>query len=400
MSYSNSRGSRASPGAQVSPPGEGGGAEGRLDADQMFGRYRVVRDLGAGGMAQVFVAAIDGAAGFQKLCVVKRILPQYARDPKFAEMFINEARVAAMMSHQNIVQVFEFSEDNDEFFMAMEYVSGTSLGRLAKMAKRSNMTLGPRVAVEVGVCMAKALSYAHAMVMPDGTPLKIVHRDVTPENILVSREGGVKLTDFGVVKSETNVASTVAGVVKGKWAYMSPEQVSSRPLDGRSDLFSLGVVMWELCAGKRLFAANSPAASVTAVLNGEIPPLSSIIPDFPAPLDRIIQKALSRNADKRYQTGAEMAAALEQFRGTHGWPGGSEHLSAVVNALVPKEGSVPGAALLPGSGASDVEELGTEFESGARVEAGPSPETSVPPWVILAGAAALVGSALFWFLLD
>jgi eukaryotic-like serine/threonine-protein kinase len=328
-----------------------------LKANDSFGRYRVVRDLATGGMAQVFLASLKGPDGFEKLCVIKRILPQYARVPGFSQMFINEAKIAAMMSHQNIVQTFEFSKENDSYFLAMEYVAGASLERSMRTAKKLGMQGDLKLALEVGLGMANALDYAHRFTRPDGTPLNIVHRDISPENILLSRDGGVKLTDFGVVKADLNDnESTVAGVVKGKWSYMSPEQISSHPVDARSDLFSLGIVLYEVATGKRLFRGASLPATIDAVLRGEVVRPSLIHRDFPTQFERILLKSLERLPQKRYQSGAELAADLEQFRAQAGL--GSGHVAQVVNHLFPRDGTQPGAYLVSSSSAVSRTDLG------------------------------------------
>jgi eukaryotic-like serine/threonine-protein kinase len=383
--------------------------EAGLKPDQLFGKYRMVRDLGAGGMAQVFLAAIDGPAGFQKQCVVKKILPEYASDPNFSQMFINEARIAAMMSHQNIVHVFEFSQDNGQFFLAMEYVAGASLDRVIRVARKTQFPLGPRVAVEVGIAIANALAYAHTLTTADGRPLKIVHRDISPENILLSRDGAVKLTDFGVVKSSLTEQATVAGVVKGKWRYMSPEQVASHPVDARSDLFALGVVLYETAVGKRLFRADSLAATVSAVMHARIEPPSEAVPGFPPQLEKILMTALERDPKKRYQSAVELATALEQFRARQPWTSSGKHLASVVNTLFPKDGSQPGVH--PGSGVSDLVAQAPSFESDESTAAedvqididfsSPSSpgEASNKTTILMIGAIALVGSLVFWFLL-
>ncbi|MBM4379985.1 MAG: serine/threonine protein kinase [Deltaproteobacteria bacterium] len=338
-----------------------------------------MKDLGSGGMAQVFLASMDGPAGFEKQVVVKRILPEFAGNPSFAEMFITEARVASMMSHPNIVQVFEFAREGDGFFLAMEYVSGATLGRLVAASRAHGQLLGARFAVEVGIGLARALAYAHALAGRDGTPLRIVHRDVSPENVLVSREGAVKLTDFGVAKSEMTATATQAGVVKGKWSYMSPEQVTLRPLDGRSDQFSLAAVLWELLTGCRLFAGKTAAERVVAVLHAEVLPPSGLAPGIPPQLDRILLKALGRNPAARFAGCAELAEALEQLRASEGWTSGAEHLAAAVS-YYPRESSPSGAALVPGSNASGLEELvGTDVFSVLSELSGVRGNRLLPP---------------------
>ncbi|MBK7859910.1 MAG: serine/threonine protein kinase [Archangiaceae bacterium] len=290
-------------------------------------------------MAQVFLAVLDGPDGFTKPVVIKRILPEYADDDSFLQMFVNEAKVASMMSHPNIVQVHEFSRsEDDHYFLAMEYVNGASLDRVVRAARKVNYPLGPRFAVELGIPVAQALSYAHGLRMPDGTPLNLVHRDVSPGNVLISRDGVVKLSDFGVVKSAIAPAGTAAGVVKGKWSYMSPEQVSDKPIDHRSDLFSLGILIYEVATGIRLFRGESLATTVGAVMTGEIQPPSKVRPDIPPEFDVVVMKALARLPGQRYRSAAELGDALEAFRGSQGWStAGSKVLSNTINALFPRD---------------------------------------------------------------
>ncbi len=374
-------------------------------ATRLFGKYRLLRDLGAGGMAQIYLAAIDGPGGFEKQCVVKKILPEHAKNPNFAQMFIHEAKVAAMMSHQNIVQVFEFALEGENYFLAMEYVSGSALGRLMRAARKLGSALGPQVAVDVGLGIGHALEYAHAMQAADGTPMGIVHRDVSPENILVSRDGAVKLTDFGVVKSSMNAEATVAGVVKGKWAYMSPEQVTNQRVDGRSDLFSLGIVMYEACVGRRLFRGDSVAATVTALTSGTITPPSALVPDVPAGLDAIIMKALERSPARRYQSATELLHDLEAFRANQGWQPARRKLSELVNTLFPRDGSAPKSSIttlsMPGGAQApsqnDEEELPLVSDSVKLME--PTPAGPSAALLVAIGLAAVLGSALVWVLL-
>jgi eukaryotic-like serine/threonine-protein kinase len=377
---------------------------GRVRPEQMFGKYRVVRDLNKGGMAQVFLAMLDGPDGFTKTCVIKRILPEYAKDPSFAQMFINEAKVAAMMSHPNIVQVFEFSKEKGEYFLSMEYVSGAPLDRVVRMARKVGLTLGPRVAVEVGIAVANALHYAHTFTRGDGTPLNIVHRDISPDNILVSREGVAKLADFGVVKSDLNTQVTTAGVVKGKWAYMSPQQVASLPVDHRSDIFSLGVILYEVCTGRRLFKGETLASTVTAVMKAEVPPPSRFVPDLSPRLERILLKALAREPKDRYQSASDFAADLEAFRASQSWTAGGRHLGSIVNTLFPKDGSQPGAQAAPGSGASvaGVASL-TQTQEDLPLASAPQQAVEVdapvsPALVLVLVVGAALSSLLFWYL--
>lgn len=390
-----------------------------------FGKYRLIQQLASGGMAHIFLASIDGPDGFSKTCVIKRILPEYANLDAFSRMFADEAKVAALLTHPNIVQVFDFGKIDGQYYLAMEWIQGAALDRVLRQAWSASFPLGTRVAVDVGIAVASALSYAHAKTLPDGTPLRLVHRDITPGNILVSRDGIIKLADFGIVKSTVNLERTVAGVVKGKYAYMSPEQISNRELDHRSDLFSLGIVLYEAATGRRLYKRDTIEATILAASRAEVPPPSEVVPDFPPALERIILQLLAKDPNARYQSAREVHEDLERFRAAQNWTSSGRELATLMATLFPPDKAgrhstaVPVAGSLPGgsgggtgrtpSGVSDskpktvapvdVEEEGTT--PATSVERGSSPRRVEPegfPWGIAAAAgAAVIGSALFWY---
>jgi len=356
-----------------------------------FGKYRIVRKLATGGMADIYLAVIDGPDGFSKTCVVKRILSEYASMDVFSRMFAGEAKVAALLNHPNIVQVFDFGKIDGQYFIAMEWVQGASLDRVVRRAARASFRLGPRMAVNVGVALAEALSYAHSRTLPDGTPLRLVHRDITPGNVLLSRDGMVKLADFGIVKSSVNPEQTAVGVVKGKYPYMSPEQVLNKELDARSDLFSLGIVLYELSTSKYVFKRETLEQTIVAISRAEVPPPSSQVKDYPPALEGIVLKLLALAPEDRYQTAAELHAALEQFRTSQSWTGGGRDISMMMAELFP-----PGTE----------DELPAEPISSASLE--PSPPVNRPidvataeeggfPWLLAAAAgAAILGTIVFW----
>jgi eukaryotic-like serine/threonine-protein kinase len=305
----------------------------------VIGKYRIVRDVGIGGMAQVFLAHREGPEGFAKPYVIKRILPQYSQDEQFAKMFITEAKVAALLDHPNIVHVFDFEIEDGNYYLVMEYVAGASLAAIVKANRRRGTPLGAQIAVEIGTAIAHALSYAHELTTFDGRSLDLVHRDISPGNVLVSRDGAVKLADFGVVK--TSMTTTEVGVVNGKWAYMSPEQISGQPVDKRSDLFSLGIVLYELITGERLFRAENAAATASRVMNAPIPRLSTVVSDLDPRLDDIVMTMLDRDPRGRYQTAAALAADLEAVRGSPQFSGGSARLRTLVRTIFPEESNEP-----------------------------------------------------------
>jgi serine/threonine protein kinase len=310
-----------------------------MEPGQTIGNYRLVRNVGVGGMAQVFLATREGPEGFAKRCVVKRILPALSRDDRFASMFVVEAKVAAMLDHPNIVHVFDFEVESGNYYLVMEYITGASLGIMSRASRRQGRPLGAEVAVEVGVGIASALAYAHDLKLPDGRPLGLVHRDISPGNVLVSRDGLIKLADFGVVK--TTLAAPQTGMVSGKWPYMSPEQVRGRPVDRRSDLFSLGIVLYEVITGVRLFRGESSTASATLVTKGPIKPPQELIPDLDPQLSGVILKLLERDPDARYQDAAELARDFEHLHATLAFSDGRRRLRALVRELVPEDELTP-----------------------------------------------------------
>ena len=288
-----------------------------------------------GGMAQLFLASIDGPDGFSKQCVVKTILPEFASLPDFNEMFVTEAKVTAMLHHPNIVEIYDFGREQGRYYLAMEYVRGCSLHQLLREASRAGQTLGTRIAVSIGNQMCDALAYAQSMRAPDGSPLNLVHRDLSAGNILISATGMAKLTDFGIVKSDLNLNSTATGVVKGKYPYMSPEQIRGEPVDQRSDIFSLGTVMYEVSTGVSLFKRKSLADTINAVAHAEVRRPSEFVPNFPPQFEQIVMRALSLNRDDRYQTFNDLGQALDAFKTSSNWTGSSRELISMVQTLVP-----------------------------------------------------------------
>ena len=306
-----------------------------LETLGMFGKYRLVQHLAVGGMAQLYLASLNGPDGFSKQCVVKTILPEFAVLPDFNEMFVNEAKVAALLHHPNIVQVYDFGREGGRYFLAMEYVKGASLQQVLREAYRAGMTLGPRFAITIGAQMCDAMGYAQALKGPDGRPLNLVHRDLTTGNILISAGGVAKLTDFGIVKTELNLSATAAGVVKGKYPYMSPEQIRAEPIDHRSDIFSLGVVLYEVATGVALFRRRSLADTIAAVAHAQVRPPTEFLPSFPPQFEKILLKALSLRREDRFQTFAELGQALDVFRLSRNWTSSSRELASLVQALFP-----------------------------------------------------------------
>lgn len=305
-----------------------------------FGRYRLVRRVGSGGMAEIWKARVDGPSGFEKTVAIKRILPNFEEDSEFVSMFISEARLAARLVHPNIVQVHDFGLEEDEglqkvHYIAMEYVAGQNVSTLLKRLSEK----GARVPIEIGlyICSesAKALSYAHTEVDNRGNPLGFVHRDISPHNLMVTYRGDVKVADFGIAKAVTAIRQTAAGVFKGKITYMSPEQARTEPLDARSDLFSLGIVLFELATGRRLFFGT--IEEVFAQMRAFSPPDATRLAGVPQDVQEIIRRALAVNRDDRYDDAAEMEADLNRALAAGGWVTSRTDLASLMQAQFARE---------------------------------------------------------------
>ena len=267
--------------------------------NDLFGRYQILEPLAVGGMAEVFRAQTAGASGFLKEVVIKRILPSYSEDPHFVKMFVDEARIAARLHHPNIVQVFDFDVVDGTYYIAMEYVEGVDLSTFLETASRQGTRLELSECFFVVKEIAKALDYAHRR-RHKGRHLNIIHRDVSPHNIMVSFEGAVKLTDFGIAKASSRATRTQEGIVKGKTAYMSPEQAAGESLDPRSDLFSLGILFFELVAMRRLFVGDSEREILLKVIDANIPSPTAYRRDLPAAAETVIRTLLERRRERRY----------------------------------------------------------------------------------------------------
>ncbi|RMH44070.1 MAG: serine/threonine protein kinase [Deltaproteobacteria bacterium] len=282
-----------------------------------LGKYQLIRQLAIGGMAEVYLARAQGIEGFQKRVVLKRILPQYATNPEFVSMFLDEARIAATLDHPNIVQVYDIGQQVGNYYFTMEYVQGQDVRNILKHEHRASraVPLGNALTIVHGLCAG--LHYAHDKRDLDGRPLGIVHRDVSLSNVLVSYDGAVKIADFGVAKCVAKQTQTRAGTLKGKIAYMSPEQCRGEPLDRRSDVFAAGIILYELTTGQRLFKGDSEFAILQQIATQDVPPPSTRVPGYPAALEAIVLKALRRDREARYQTAREMQRDIEVFARDH-----------------------------------------------------------------------------------
>jgi serine/threonine protein kinase len=281
----------------------------RASGPLVFGPYELVERIASGGMAEVYVAKRQGPHGFHKTVAVKRILPQLAQDPEFLAMFVDEAHVAASLTHPNIVQVFDFGEQGGELYMAMEYVRGTNAARLIRRAAARGVLVPLDVCLHVVLSVLRGLEYAHAARDERGEPLRLVHRDVSPGNVLIDESGEVKLTDFGIARAANFEHRTQVGHLKGKVGYMSPEQVLGQELDGRSDLFTLGIVLAELLTVRPLFTAPSELEILTQIRDADIRWLDDTA--LPPDVRAVLRRALARLPDDRYATASAFAEDIE-----------------------------------------------------------------------------------------
>ncbi len=282
-----------------------------------FGKYLLLERLAAGGMAEVYLAKSTGAAGISRFVAIKRILPQYSENPEFIDMFKEEAKIAVNLNHGNVVSIYEFGIQNSQFFLVMEFVEGQNLRQVLNHMKKSDKHFSIDQIVYVVTEVAAGLDHAHRCI--DGTtgrPLNIIHRDMSPQNIMISFEGEIKIIDFGIAKTESQIENTRTGTIKGKFGYMSPEQADGQDVDLRTDIFSLGIVLWELLANERLFTSGSEAATLKKIRECQIPNLRSINPNISPELERICNKALSKDKSLRYQTSSAFHKDLNRFLNT------------------------------------------------------------------------------------
>ena len=386
----------------------GGMASAKSSVAARVGSYEVLRELAAGGMAELFLARSVGPEGFQKLVALKKILPEFADKPRFVRLFLDEAKLVASLDHPNIAQVYDMGTVDGDYFFTMEFVHGQDVRSILKTAE------GPLpidLVIQVARSIAGALHYAHGRRGHNGASLGIVHRDVSPSNILISYEGAIKLVDFGVAKAATSTVKTRTGALKGKVAYMSPEQCKGLDLDRRSDVFSLGVVLWEMATSKRLFKGNNDLATLQQVINHDVPAPSSIASEVHPELDRIIMRALEKSPEDRYQTAQQLQIDLEEHASENKVKLSSVALSSYLRTQFAKEmeawkrAQSEGATLADHLAATGGETTLTtprrndnevELESpddvppGVEISSVRLRSRSAPVWLWLAGAAAIV----------
>lgn len=282
-------------------------------------RYQITERLDHGGMAEVFRGIAESIEGFKKAVAIKRVLPNLTKNEKFVAMFLDEARLSLFLQHANIVQVFDISRTPDNaYFLVMEYIDGCNLKALIERQRQKGRRLEVAHSIYILTECCKALNYAHFLENPEtNEPLGIVHRDISPPNILLSKNGEVKLVDFGLAKANSQIESTDQGVVKGKFSYLSPEAASGLEVDHRADVFAVGILLWEMFTGRRLFHGESDYQTVELVRQARVPSIAAHNPQIDAELEGIVHKALAREANDRYQSAADLGDALTQYLFSH-----------------------------------------------------------------------------------
>ncbi|MDH5492370.1 MAG: serine/threonine protein kinase, partial [Myxococcales bacterium] len=296
-------------------------------ADQ---RYRVTQRLEAGGMAEVFIGEALSVQGFKKRVAIKRVLPHLAQNKNFIGMFLDEARLGAKLDHANIVSVFDIGAADNTYFIVMEYVDGANLKKVIETVRRRERTFPMKEAIYLCMEACRGLSYAHELTEDDETPLGLVHRDISPPNILISKRGEVKVTDFGLAKATTQLEKTDPGVVKGKFSYLSPEAARAEEVDARADIFAMGIVLWEMLAGRRLFLGETDYQTIKLVQEAKVPSLSELNPEVNAEFEQIVNRSLTSDPRDRYQTAREFGDALAGYLFGHQMKVTSYDIAALV----------------------------------------------------------------------
>src|SRR5579863_2628213 len=282
-------------------------------AERQFGPYRLVRQIAVGGMAEIHLAKTKGIAGFEKYVALKMIHPNFAADDEFIQMLVDEAKIAVQLNHGNIAQTFDLGRVGDTYYITMEYVDGADLYKILRRGSEQELEMPLDVCAFIAKEVASALDHAHRKRDHKGKPLGIVHRDVSPQNVLISFAGEIKLVDFGIAKATMKVKQTAVGVIKGKYYYMSPEQARGDQIDSRSDIFSAGIVLYEMMTGQMLYLEEDLHRLLDMVRKADIAPPSSLRRGVPPQLEKIVMRALAKNPPDRYQSAADLASDLERF---------------------------------------------------------------------------------------
>lgn len=370
---------------------EGAGPTGPSTSDSRpvlatLGRYVLRQELASGGMASVFLAHLSGPHGFEKAVALKQIHPHLAKDRRFVEMFLDEARVAAMIHHPNVCAIIDFGEQAGTPYLVLEYLNGESMSSVVDAARATGdapLWLFARIVHDA----ARGLHAAHQLSGPDGRPLGVVHRDVSPHNIFVLYDGVTKVVDFGVARARGRLSATQSNEVKGKLPYMSPEQFDEGLVDHRTDIWALGVVLWETTVGRRLFRGESDAATIAGVLHKPILRPSDYVPDYPPALEAVVMRCLERDASRRFESAEQLADALEEYLYTVGKPAGAsqvkrwmhEHFDAeIAHRTALLRGEAPAPLVSRYTGTAIIAAAASPLRSEPRIEVRDGPVEDLP----------------------
>ena len=332
-------------------------------------RYNLIERLEAGGMAEVFLAEATSVQGFKKRVAIKRVLPHLASHANFIGMFLDEARLGARLTHANIVSVFDIGKSDNSFFIVMEFVDGTNLKKIIETLRLKRKPFPLKDVIYIAMEACRGLSYAHELLDDDGNLVELVHRDVSPPNILISKRGEVKVTDFGLAKARTQLERTDPGVVKGKFSYLSPEVANGQPVDARADIFALGVCIWEMLSGRRLFLGETDYDTVQAVSNAEVDPQ----------FEMLLLQSLARDPAERFQSAREFGDSLASYLFHHQMKVTSYDIANLVKAALERQKSVPPQPMQIDGMIQ--EELGrfTSLDSSVSIPADPSKPFRLSP---------------------
>ena len=348
-------------------------------------RYRVIEKLESGGMAEVFRAESTGLAGFRKQVAIKRVLSHLGRNSKFISMFLDEARLSAQLSHSNCVQVFDIGVRDDDYFIVMEFIDGANLKTIATSMWNKGLSFPIPAATYIAHEICKGLSYAHELTDRNGVPLGLVHRDVSPPNVLVTKHGEVKIADFGLAKASSQLEPSEPGVIKGKFAYLSPEAAHGEEVDCRADIFAVGIILWELLASRRLFTGDTDVQILYKVQAAKVPRISEINRSVPRELEHIIHRALARDRYERYSSARELGQDLSRFMFRFAQPVSGYNIATIVQATMREKEN---ARLAQGSFINRlIEEALLEFNSLQN--------NGAPPSDMLVPAGAPLNAELF-----
>lgn len=364
---------------------------------KQFGNYLLTRRIAVGGMAEVFKAKLQGAMGFQKTLALKRILPEYSQDEEFVQMFVDEARISSNLHHKNIVQIFDFGEVDHQYYLAMEFIDGCNLKNLFFRLLKQNRHLPREMIYYIILKTASALDYAHKVKMEGQIQsLQLVHRDVSPQNILISKQGDVKITDFGIAKATIKLSQTQPGKIQGKYSYMSPEQALGKSINYQSDIFSLGIVFYELLTAKKVYGSSETIKRYTEATKANIPQIGTILPDLPAQVEALITRMVSRNAEDRPKDCTEIIDTLTEFLTSTSDEVLSSQLGELVIEMFPEDTALATPERLPGLSTRDHVRLELKSDSKnakVRTDAAPS---AIGKWIFrLVALAAVVGLVIF-----